>query len=148
MNINWKDFRQMYFIGVLVLLADMIIGIFAGSSIQPMASFVLFLAPGLYYFSKNRHDKNDASAASALFGFTMTPVYYMLLLVGSFFTLADLTGSFQTDWAWLFFNMDWIGLMVSLVLSGIILTIITMISWLIIRILPHKDANAESPKKL
>ena len=126
-----NDFRNMYVLGLVCLL---LMGLSASYIEIPyiyyISGFALFLMPGWVYFSKNVLGIWGGLKISALFGFTVTPVYLILQVLISLINIDVLTGqsaAVKFDGAG-----DLTVLLVFLALSGLVLTASALTSWLIV----------------
>lgn len=123
----------MYILGMIALLVVSLASIYLNAP-PIIASLALFIAPGLYYFNKNKVGIKDAIVSSALFGFTMLPVYLLIDLLVSLMTPRSAVGSsfgMPAISQWLV-SGDWLTFIIDLILSGLIYSVSTLIAWLIL----------------
>jgi hypothetical protein len=136
----------MYIFGIVsLLLAGIIVGFFddnnviLGLMIVPIALMI----PGLIFFNRNILEIKDGLLLSALFGFTLTPVYFIVLVVPLSILEAFLFKPANS--ALLLPGVNWMALVVELVVMGILFTIPTMLSFLICKYVIRN--TSKSPRK-
>jgi len=151
MKINKKDLFFTYLIAVIIYFAIVALSIVsAGQQValpNPLVALVMFLllglvpslVPGGFYFYRNPAGTKEALAISALFGFTLWPlltIVFMILMelelyLSGLYSPASTPGSV--------FITPYLSVLLSWLVMGIPITVVTFISYLVVRYLLKKQ---------
>jgi len=129
MKINWKQLMIAYVIGILTMFIIGLTTAFLNNPISLLVISILCLSiPGFFYFNKNKCEFNDAIKISAIFGFTLMLIYFLILIIPLSIVYGLTIGSFP-DFITISKEVNWGAMVFELIAYGIGFTIITVIAY-------------------
>jgi len=122
----------MYIIGMICIVIVSLLYVIINESYFPfIGSLIFFIAPGFYYFYRNKHELKDAILISALFGFTMIPAYVLFNFLTGMLRIKEYL-FYQVTISQQLNEINFVNLFLNLFLSGIVYSASTITSWILV----------------
>lgn len=146
MKINWKDLALVYILWiVMAMLGALVLLFFQATPVFGLILRILLLIiPIGFYFYRNQCELNDAVVLSAVFGFTVIPVFFFIVIIPLAITESFIFTS--PNFIALIPGINFSALLLELLVNGFLSSVLSILSFFGVKYLKSTHSNKKVQK--